>query len=211
MENRFISDLIARYPSLEKCKPDILSALEILKSTYYNGAKILVCGNGGSSADSDHIAGELLKGFLSKRPMTNDEKALFENALGKDAEKYVAALQRGVPVISLPSQSAPLTAFANDVEAQLMYAQLVFAYARGGDALLAISTSGNSKNVVCAAETAKALGIKTIALTGAKDSRLSSICDVTIKAPEEETFKIQELHLPIYHCLCAALEEELFV
>lgn len=211
MENKYISELTARYPSLESCKTDISSALELMKNCYLYGAKILVCGNGGSAADSDHIAGELLKGFISKRPMTDEEKVKFKNALGEDAEKYVCSLQRGVPVISLPSQSAPLTAFSNDVEPSLMFAQLVFAYARRGDVLLAISTSGNSKNVVCAAETAKALGIKTIALTGAKDSRLSSLCDVTIKAPEEETFKVQELHLPIYHCLCAALEEELFV
>ena len=211
MKSKYIDELIVRYPQLSEAREAIESAVGAMTETYECGGKILVCGNGGSAADSDHIAGELLKGFLSKRPMTENEKAAFEKTLGANAKEYTEKLQRGVSVISLPSQSAVLTAYANDVEPSLMYAQLVFAYARKGDLLIAISTSGNSVNVVCAAETAKALGIKTVALTGAKESRLSSVCDITIKVPETETFKVQELHLPVYHCLCAALEEELFV
>ena len=211
MKNKFIEELISRYPQLSTAREAIESTAEAMFETYKCGGKILVCGNGGSAADSDHIAGELLKGFLSKRPMTASEKAAFESALGANAQKYTDKLQRGVPVISLPSQSAVLTAYANDVDPSLIYAQLVFAYAKKGDLLIAISTSGNSSNVVCAAETAKALGIKTVALTGAKESKLSKLCDVTIRVPETETFKVQELHLPVYHCLCAALEEKLFV
>ena len=211
MKSKYIDELVERYPKLRPAQADVENAAEAMIKTYNRGGKILVCGNGGSAADSDHIAGELLKGFLLKRPMTEDEKAAFEASLGEAAGKYVGKLQRGIPVISLPSQSAVLTAYSNDVDPSLAFAQLVFAYAKKGDMLIAVSTSGNSSNVVCAAETAKALGITTLALTGAKDSRLASICDITVKVPETETFKVQELHLPVYHALCAAIEEALFI
>lgn len=206
-----LEELLSSYPALEVCKNDIAAALKALIDTYRAGGTILLCGNGGSAADCEHIAGELLKGFLSRRKMTDETAAKFRAVLGDGANEFIEKLQGGIPAISLPSQAGVLTAFANDVDAEFVYAQLVYAYAKPGDALIAISTSGNSKNCVRAAETAKALGIRTIALTGAKESKLSKICDVTVRVPETETFKVQEYHLPVYHYLCAALEEEIFI
>lgn len=205
-----LEELLSRYPALDVCKNDIASTLVALLETYRAGGKILLCGNGGSAADCEHIAGELLKGFLSKRKMTDTTAAKFRAALGDGADEFIEKLQGGIPAISLPSQAGVLTAYLNDVDAEFVYAQLVYAYAKPCDALVAISTSGNSKNCVRAAEAAKALGIKTIALTGAKESNLSKISDVTVRVPETETFKVQEYHLPVYHYLCAALEEEIF-
>ena len=205
-----LEELLSRYPALEVCKNDIKASFSALFDTYRAGGTILLCGNGGSAADCEHIAGELLKGFLSRRKMTDKTAAKFRASLGDVAEEFIEKLQGGIPAISLPSQAGVLTAYANDVDAEFVYAQLVYAYAKPGDALIAISTSGNSKNCVRAAEAAKALGIKTVALTGAKESKLSAICDVTVRVPETETFKVQEYHLPVYHCLCAEMEEEIF-
>ena len=205
-----LEELLSRYPALDACKNEIASTLVTLLETYRAGGKILLCGNGGSAADCEHIAGELLKGFLSHRKMTGDTAAKFRASLGDDADEFIEKLQGGIPAISLPSQAGVLTAYANDVDAEFMYAQLVYAYAKPDDALITISTSGNSKSCVRAAEAAKALGIKTIALTGAKESKLSALCDVTVRVPETETFKVQEYHLPVYHYLCAAMEEEIF-
>ena len=206
-----LNELMQRYPALADCREAIVAAEQMMMDTYCDGGKILVCGNGGSCADSDHIVGELMKGFLLMRRMDGATADKFKAALGEeDAQVFIDKLQGGIPAISLPSQSAVLSAYVNDVDPELMYAQLVYGYARKGDMLIAISTSGNSKNAVAAAKVAKALGIRTLALTGAKDSKLSAICDVTVKAPETETFKIQELHLPIYHYLCASLEHKLF-
>ena len=156
-----------------------------------------------SSADCEHIAGELLKGFLSKRTVQKETyPALSDQAREK--------LQSGVPAIPLPSFTGVNSAFANDVDGDWVYAQLTFALAKPVDVLVCLSTSGNSKNVVLAAETAKAIGVKTIALTGAKESKLSALCDVAIRVPETETYKVQELHLPVYHALCAEIEDILF-
>lgn len=192
--------LLNRYPALEVCKEDIKNALQLLVDTYKNGGKVLVCGNGGSCADSEHIVGELMKGFMLKREVI-DERIPME--LRKN-------LQGSLPAISLPSQTAILSAFINDVEPSMMYAQMVYGYARQNDLFIGISTSGNSENVVNAARVAKAVGIKTLAMTGEKESKLSSFCDVTIKVPETETYKIQELHLPAYHYLCTEVEKEMF-
>lgn len=206
MEINYLDELMQRFPKLTVCMEDIKKADKLLLDTYVGGGKVLVCGNGGSAADSDHIVGELMKGFLLKRKMNEQTAQSFRDALGDDAEDFIVKLQYGVPAISLPAQSAVLSAYANDVDAELVYAQLVFGYGKSGDLLICLSTSGNSKNAVAAAKVAKALGVKTLALTGAKESKLSEICDVCIKAPETETFKVQELHLPIYHYLCANLE-----
>ena len=184
--------------------------MELLRNMYRDGGKLLCCGNGGSCADCEHIVGELMKSFLIMRPMNDDVKANLDKLFPEDADKFYNCMQRGIPAISLPSQVAVLSAYVNDVDPEFMYAQLVQGYGRGSDVVLCISTSGNSKNVVRAAQMAKALGLKTLALTGAKDSKLSMLCDVTVRVPETETFKIQELHLPVYHYLCAQLEEELF-
>lgn len=195
-----MEELLKRYPSLAACGDDIRKAAELIVNTYKNGRKVMVCGNGGSCADCEHIVGELMKGFLSKREVCDT----------RIPESLRLNLQGALPAISLPSQTAVLSAFINDVEPSMMYAQLVYGYGRENDLLIALSTSGNSKNVVNAAEVAKAIGVKTLALTGAKDSRLSDICDITVKVPETETYKIQELHLPVYHYLCAKAEKTLF-
>ena len=193
-------NLLERYPTLEVCKEDILNALKIMLDTYKNGGKVLVCGNGGSAADSEHIVGELMKGFMLMRPVTDE----------RIPENLRCGLQGALPAISLPSQSAILSAFINDVDPDMMYAQLVYGYAMENDLVIGLSTSGNSKNVVNAIEVARCVGVKTLAMTGKKESKLSELCDVTIKVPETETYKIQELHLPIYHYLCAEVEKKLF-
>ena len=205
-----IEELIERYPCLDVCREDILKLEGMMLDTFKRGGKLLLCGNGGSAADCDHIAGELLKGFLSKRPLDKETADKFRRALGERAEEYISTLQGGLPVISLPSQTAVVSAFSNDVDPEFVYAQLVLGFASENDLLIAISTSGNSKNIVRAAEAAKALGISVAALTGKNESALSAITDVTVRVPETETYKIQEIHLPVYHYLCAAVEEHIF-
>ena len=195
-----MENLLKRYPSLEVCKEDIENALKLMLDTYKNGGKVLVCGNGGSASDSDHIVGELMKGFKSKRYVTDE----------RIAEDLRCGLQGALPAISLPSQTGVLTAFINDVDPDMMYAQLVHGYAKENDLLIGLSTSGNSKNVVNAARVAKAVGAKTLALTGEKESKLSEICDVCIKVPETETYKVQEYHLPVYHYMCLETEKYFF-
>ena len=204
-------ELFERYPELLSCEADIDRALELMIETYENGGKILVCGNGGSCSDAQHIVGELMKGFLLKRPMSAEQKKAFENALGaEEADAFASRLQRGLPAIALDGQSALMTAYLNDADPDYVYAQEVFGYGKKEDLLIGISTSGNSKNVVLAMKAAKALGIRGIALTGAKESKLSALATATVRVPSTETFKIQELHLPVYHYLCAAIEEKFF-
>ena len=195
-----MKELLQRYPNLTNCKESIEKSADMIINTYENGGKILVCGNGGSAADCEHIVGELMKGFLSHREVTDER-------IPEDIRKN---LQGSLPAISIPSQCAILSAFINDVEPSMAYAQMVYGYAKENDLLICISTSGNSKNVVNAAEVAKAMNIKTIAMTGDRDSLMSNICDVTIQVPETETYKIQELHLPVYHYLCAETEKHFF-
>lgn len=203
-------DIFENYPELLSCSKDIDSGLYLMINTYKSGGKILVCGNGGSCADSDHIVGELMKGFLKKRPIS-DEFAKKLTELGFDDGEHISRnLQGALPAISLCSQSAILSAFANDVSPDFVYAQMVYGYAKEKDLVICISTSGNSKNVVYAAKVARSLGAKTIALTGANQSALSEICDICIKVPSNETYRIQEYHLPIYHFLCAMCEKEFF-
>lgn len=194
-------ELYKRYPELQVCKEAIEKTVWAMADTYRKGGKVLLCGNGGSCADCDHIVGELMKGFLLPRTVT--DLRIPEDLRGK--------LQGSLPAISLPSQSAILSAFANDVEPDMVYAQLVYGYAKPEDMFVGLSTSGNSTNVVEAARVAKALGLKTVAMTGLKESRLSEICDITIQVPETETYKIQELHLPIYHDICLEVEKIFFL
>ena len=196
-----MKELIHRYPELDSCKSKIEAALSAMINTYENGGKIMVCGNGGSAADSEHIVGELLKGFIKKRPV--DDERLPQELRSK--------LQGALPAISLPSQCAILSAFINDVDPEMMFAQLVYGYADKNDLLIGLSTSGNSKNVVKAVEVANALGIKTLSLTGENGGKLMEISDITINVPADETYKIQEYHLPVYHYLCAATEAHFFV
>ena len=189
------NDLIERHPSLDGCKDDIARALEIMTECYKNGGKLLLCGNGGSAADCEHISGELLKGFLLRR---------------ENEGEVASCLQRGVAAIPLPSFSASLSAFANDVEPSLIYAQLVYALGRQGDVWMGLSTSGNSKNVVEAARVARSMGLVTVGLTGESGGELSSLCDVTVRVPASETYLVQEYHLPVYHAICAEVEQRLF-
>lgn len=203
-ENRIFNELLERYPALSVCGEDIYKSFEIMVECLENGGKILCCGNGGSAADCDHFAGELLKGFLKKRPLSDEEKSRFGDSFIADN------LQKGLPVISLNAHTALMTAFSNDAKASLVYAQQVYAYAKKGDVLLCFSTSGNSSNVIFAAETAIASDVKVISLTGKKASPLERFSDVCINLPETETFKIQELTLPVYHCIAAMLEDYFF-
>lgn len=195
-----LKELLERYPQLKVCEEQIKSAMELIRDTYKNGGKVLVCGNGGSCSDSEHIVGELMKGFKSMRKVTDE----------RIPEELRSGLQGALPAISLPSQTGVLSAFINDVDPDMMYAQLVYGYATEKDLLIGLSTSGNSKNVVNAAKVAKAVGAKAMAMTGKKESKLSEICDACIRVPETETYKIQELHLPVYHYLCAQIEADTF-
>lgn len=207
---RHIDLLVERYPSLESAKNDIVAAYLLLEESYENGGKLLVAGNGGSAADAEHIVGELMKGFkLSRKPETDfAERLVAENQeLGSVLAEN---LQGALPAIALDGHPALSTAYMNDCEPLLCFAQQVNGYGKSGDVFLGISTSGNSKNVLYAATTAHAKGMKVIGLTGAKDSKLKDMSDVRIKAPQTETYMIQELHLPIYHCLCLMLENRFF-
>lgn len=205
---KFLTELIKKYPSLLSCEKDIKTAYEILFDCYINSGKVLVCGNGGSAADSEHIVGELMKGFHLPRRLTDEDKKAFSQL--PDGEKVAEGLQKGLPAISLVSHTGLMTAFLNDCDPELLFAQQVYGYMKNSDVLIGLSTSGNSKNVVNACITAKALKGKTIAITGEKESKLSAICDVTIKLPSQATAEIQEYTLPVYHCICAMLEEEFF-
>mgnify|MGYP000442331105 FL=1 len=207
---KHIDLLVERYPSLESAKNDIVAAYLLLEESYENGGKLLVAGNGGSAADAEHIVGELMKGFkLLRKPETDfAEKLVAENQeLGSVLAEN---LQGALPAIALDGHPALSTAYMNDCEPLLCFAQQVNGYGKAGDVFLGISTSGNSKNVLFAATTAHAKGMKVIGLTGAKDSKLKDMSDVCIKAPQTETYMIQELHLPIYHCLCLMLEDRFF-
>ena len=204
-----LDTLIERYPVLLGARESILSAFGIIADAYEKGNKLLVCGNGGSAADSEHIVGELMKSFKKRRPI--DAKT--QNALssfGERGELLSKTLEGTLRAIALTSHTALSTAFANDKLPAATYAQQVYGYADRGDVLLAISTSGNAENCALAAVTARAKGALVVALTGKNESTLSPLANVAIRVPETETYKVQELHLPVYHCLCAMLEEEFF-
>ena len=207
---RHIDLLMERYPSLESAKNDIVAAYLLLEESYKNGGKLLVAGNGGSAADAEHIVGELMKGFkLPRKPEADFAENLVEE--NQELGSVLAEnLQGALPAIALDGHPALSTAYMNDWEPLLCFAQQVNGYGKSGDVFLGISTSGNSKNVLFAATTAHAKGMKVIGLTGAKDSKLKDMSDVCIKAPQTETYMIQELHLPIYHCLCLMLEDRFF-
>ena len=207
----FVTQLIWRYPVLKANEKEIRQMCDAVVKSYESGGKLLVCGNGGSCSDAEHIVGELMKGFLLKRPMTAAQKNAFANALGEEeAEAFASRLQRGLPAISLVSHAGLMTALLNDCDPELVFAQQVYTYMNPCDTLIALSTSGNSANVLNAAITTKAKGGKCVAVTGERDSKISAIADCTIKLPSTETYVIQEYTLPVYHCLCAMLEEEFF-
>lgn len=202
-----LNDLLRRYPILEVCKKDIEKAKDALIECYKNDGKVLICGNGGSCADSDHIVGELMKGFLKQRPLSEKQKTNMKKNCDLVDDELLSKLQGGLPAIALPSITALNSAFCNDVDPELIYAQSLMGLGRKHDVLIAISTSGNSKNVFGAVKVAKALGVKVIGLTGNMCGRLKEYSNISICVPETETYKIQELHLPVYHYLCAAVED----
>jgi len=202
--------LTTNYPQLSSCIDDVMAAFELMKNTCRRGGIIMTCGNGGSAADAEHIVGELMKGFKQKRPVTGEQRAALLAAFPGDGSYLADNLQRGIPAISLVSQSSLLSAFINDVAHDMVFAQQVFGYGVEGDVLLGITTSGYSGNVVNACKTAKAFGIGTIGLTGETGGELTQICDVTIRVPASDTFRVQEYHIPVYHTLCAMLESVLF-
>jgi len=205
-----VDQLIGRYPALEACREDLIKAVELICASYRQGHKLMVCGNGGSAADADHICGELLKGFLLKRPVSEDAIKEFESGFGAEGVEIAGKLQGGLRAVSLLSHSAFLSAFANDVDPDLMFAQQLWALGRSGDILLAMSTGGNASNVRKALMTARVKGIKSVLLTGNRHGCCEEYADCVVAVPEKETFKIQELHLPVYHAFCAALEERFF-
>lgn len=213
MEERIrkhLDTLIVRYPKLHECYKDIELAYEILVKCYEDDRKLLIAGNGGSAADSEHIVGELMKRFKLNRPVSTEfaEKLMSIDYLrGEDLAKK---LERGLMAIPLVGHEALTTAYINDVGGIGVFAQQLYGFGRSGDVFLGISTSGDSKNVIYAAVVAKAIGIKIIGLTGTTGGELSKLADVTIKVPETETYMIQELHLPVYHCLCLMLEDKFF-
>lgn len=207
---KHIEVLVNRYPVLNSVKDEIVEAYFLLVESYKNEGKLLIAGNGGSAADAEHIVGELMKGFKLPRKLNENftDKLISENEeLGT---VLAESLQGALPAIALDGHPALSTAYMNDCEPLLCFAQQVNGYGKAGDVFLGISTSGNSKNILYAATTSHAKGMKVIGLTGAKDSKLTQMSDVCIKVPQTETYMIQELHLPVYHCLCLMLEDEFF-
>lgn len=207
---KHIELLFERYPSLVSERQNIINSYLIMEECYSNGGKLLVCGNGGSAADSEHIVGELMKGFKMPRKMNEEFSKKLKDADPEMGATLAENLQGALPAIALDGHIALSTAYMNDCEPLLCFAQQVNGYGNSGDVFLGISTSGNSKNVLYAATVARAKGMKVIGLTGAKDSKLSQFADVCVKAPNTETYMIQELHLPIYHCWCLMLEDKYF-
>ena len=206
-----IAVLIERYPVLSGLRNNLILAAETIIDAIKNGNKVLVCGNGGSAADSMHIVGELMKGFMLERKLTNELQKQIRQQFPDEADHYIKNLQQPIPAISLVNEVALTTAFSNDKCADLVMAQQVPGSGRRGDVLIAISTSGNSANIVHAAKIASVLGLKIISLTGTSGGELANITDILLAVPAQITYQIQELHLPVYHALCLAVEKELFL
>ena len=205
-----VQELVRRFPVLAETAPALLAATTLIGAALDAGGTLFLCGNGGSAADCEHIAGELMKGFLHRRPLPAVAAAGLKTDFGADGEYLAARLQCGLRAVALTGHPALATAVANDNGGDLVFAQQLQALGRRGDVLLAISTSGDSRNVLLAAMTAKALGVRVIGLTGQGGGRLAALAELVLGVPERETFKIQELHLPLYHALCAMLETRAF-
>ncbi len=205
--------LYEHYPELSGLSEAADAALALTVSTFREGGRMLLCGNGGSAADCDHIVGELAKGFLTRRPLSESVRETLSLSLlpdDPDLALLCEKLQGGLPAVSLPSQTALVSAFCNDVDPVLVYAQLTLALGKKGDLLVCLSTSGNSRNVVLAAKTARARGMRVLSLVGARSCKLDELSDVILHAPATDTYRVQEYHLPLYHWLCAGVEQELF-
>ena len=202
--------LISRYPALASCKAQIEEACAMLIDTYEKDGKVLACGNGGSASDAAHIVGELRKSFTRHRDIGDVRSKLYDTLPEEDASFISENLEGALAAVSLLGETALVSAYANDVSPEMIYAQQVLGLGRKGDSLIGVTTSGNSKNVVRAVQTAKALGIRTIGLTGESGGLLKDLCDVCICVPEKETYQVQELHLPVYHAICLIVEEHFF-
>ena len=207
--NNILEKTIERNPELSGLKNDIISAFEAIAQTYKNGGTLFVCGNGGSCSDSEHIVGELMKSFKKYRPIDSAVKASLM-AMGEDGKSLAESLEGGLPAVSLSSHPSLSSAFINDKNPLMCYAQQLSVMGKKGDVLMVLSTSGNAQNCLYAVLTAKAMGIKTVLLAGKTGGKIKALADVSIVVPANETYLVQELHLPIYHCLCAMLEEEYF-
>lgn len=205
-----IADLTERCGAWCGAEKQVENAVKTLCACHRNGGRVLACGNGGSAADSEHIVAEMVKSFARKRTLSSCDAGKLAVLGSSDAALLRDKLQPGVAAISLCSQSALSSAISNDTESHLSFAQQTYVYGRKGDVLLAISTSGNSRNVVLALQTARAFGLHTIGLTGQSGGEMARWCDIVFRAPSDETFRIQEMHLPLYHTLCLMAEEELF-
>ncbi len=205
-----IDDLIVRYPVLEPCRGGIEQVAAVMTESFENGGKLLVCGNGGSAADSSHIVGELMKGFLKKRELSTEFRRMLSSVDSGRGEILGKKLQGAFPAVSLSSQSSLVSAVQNDIGGEFIFAQQVAGYGRRGDVFLGISTSGNAENVVMAAVTARARGLKVIGLSGSSGGKLREFCDAAILVPSDSVPLVQELHLPVYHALCAVVEEHFY-
>lgn len=209
-EYRYLDELIERYPVLLSVKEEIEKSYQLLSDCFSSGGKLLIAGNGGSCADAEHIVGELMKGFVKRRELPKELKEALRASDMERGEALSGKLQQALPAIALTGHNGLTTAFANDVDADMAFAQQVLGYGKAGDVFLGITTSGNSSNVLYAAVTAKAKGMKVIGLTGRDGGAIREKSDACMIVPEQETFKIQELHLPVYHALCLMLEEHFF-
>lgn len=207
---REIETLMERFPCLAPLQERLSQCVDMITATYRSGGKLLVCGNGGSAADSLHIVGELMKGFALKRRISLDIQKALVAQYPNEAAYYIQNLQAAVPAISLVSETALITAYSNDQAADLSMAQQVLGYGRPGDTLLAISTSGNSPNVIHAARIARVLKVRVVSLTGQGGGKLAALSDILLDVPSQVTYQVQEMHLPVYHALCLAVERELF-
>ena len=205
-----LGDLLARYPALAVCEEALASAITLLIRTYEHDGTVFTCGNGGSAADADHIVGELLKGFVRRRPLPMAERAALSSVAGVDGDYLASRLQCGLRAMSLMSQQGLSSAVANDLGGDLGPAQQLYGMGRQGDMLIALSTSGNARNVALACRVAKLKGIPVVGMTGMMGGQLAELADICIKVPERETYRVQELHLPVYHALCRAVEAFFF-
>lgn len=209
MEN-ILNQLVIRHEKLVHLKGPFRQAAKMMVETYRNGGKVLICGNGGSSADAGHVVGELMKSFEAKRPLQPEVQKKLKSQFGERGNLLAEKLQQGLPAISLSEHTSLLTAISNDLGGDFIFAQQVAGYGNPGDVLLALSTSGNARNVIDALMVAKAKGLITIGITGETGGKMKDLCDVLINVPETRTAYVQELHLPVYHALCLMIEKELF-
>ena len=210
-EGDYLGEMIKRYPALETCKEDVDEAANAIIQCYSSGGKLLICGNGGSCSDADHMVGELMKSFEKMRPLSESLKNTLISVSEDRGEFIAGKLQTALPAISLNAHSALNSAIANDIDAKLVFAQQILAYGEKNDVLIAISTSGNSQNIVDAVITAKAVRLTVIALTGQSGGRMKQYCDIAVCVPADNTAEVQELHLPVYHTICRMVESKIFI